>query len=519
MALGGGTWLTQNKVIPGSYINFVSVTRASVSLSDRGYAALPLILNWGPDGEIFTVEQEDFQEDSLKIFGYSYDADELKGLRDLFKNAKTLYAYRLNSGIKASNVFAKAKYTGSRGNDITIVINTNVDDTSKLDVMTYIDTTLVDTQTVSEAKELVDNDYVDFIKDAELIVTAGSKLTGGTSGGVKASNDYAVAVTPGTAGNNFKISITANADDTSKFDVKTLEGENVRDTQTVTEAKELVANKYVGFITTATLEVGEYPLTGGNDNLVITGNDYQTFLDKIESYNFNTLGCLSTNDVIKSLFVSFTQRMRDDMGVKFQTVLYNCEADYEGVINIKNNVTDEGTDGSELVYWTTGASAGCAVNRSNTNKTYNGEYTVNVDFKQSMLKQFVKEGYFVFHKVGDEVRVLTDINSFVSITKYKNEDFQANQVIRVLDQIGNDIAILFNSQYIGKIQNNQAGRIAFWNDIVAYNKELERIEALTDVVADDVKVEKGQDKKSVMVVNKVTPVCAMEKLYMTVVVS
>ena len=35
MALGGGTFLTQNKVIPGSYINFISAARASATLSDR----------------------------------------------------------------------------------------------------------------------------------------------------------------------------------------------------------------------------------------------------------------------------------------------------------------------------------------------------------------------------------------------------------------------------------------------------------------------------------------------------
>ena len=28
MALGGGTWLVQNKVLPGTYINFVSAKRA-----------------------------------------------------------------------------------------------------------------------------------------------------------------------------------------------------------------------------------------------------------------------------------------------------------------------------------------------------------------------------------------------------------------------------------------------------------------------------------------------------------
>ena len=55
MALGGGTWLTQNKKLPGTYINFVSKVRASVNMADRGYAAMPLDLDWGIEGEVFTV--------------------------------------------------------------------------------------------------------------------------------------------------------------------------------------------------------------------------------------------------------------------------------------------------------------------------------------------------------------------------------------------------------------------------------------------------------------------------------
>ena len=60
MALGGGTFLVQNKRLPGAYINTVSVAAAAATLSDRGYAALPLEMGWGPQGEIFTVEQGDF---------------------------------------------------------------------------------------------------------------------------------------------------------------------------------------------------------------------------------------------------------------------------------------------------------------------------------------------------------------------------------------------------------------------------------------------------------------------------
>ena len=88
MALGGGTFVTQNKELPGAYINFVSAASASATLSERGIATMPLELDWGIDGEVFEVTNGDFQKNSLKIFGYDYTHDKLKGLRDLFLNSK-----------------------------------------------------------------------------------------------------------------------------------------------------------------------------------------------------------------------------------------------------------------------------------------------------------------------------------------------------------------------------------------------------------------------------------------------
>ena len=56
MALGGGTWLTKSKVLPGSYINFVSAVKASAALSDRGTVTMPVELSWGPEDQVFTLE-------------------------------------------------------------------------------------------------------------------------------------------------------------------------------------------------------------------------------------------------------------------------------------------------------------------------------------------------------------------------------------------------------------------------------------------------------------------------------
>ena len=88
MALGGGSFTTQNKILPGAYINFVSAASASAALSERGIATMPLELDWGKEGEVFEVTSGDFQKNSTKIFGYSYDHEKMRGLVDLFLGAR-----------------------------------------------------------------------------------------------------------------------------------------------------------------------------------------------------------------------------------------------------------------------------------------------------------------------------------------------------------------------------------------------------------------------------------------------
>ncbi|HHI5792493.1 TPA: phage tail sheath family protein [Clostridioides difficile] len=436
MALGGGTFVTQNKVLPGAYINFISAKRATSSLSDRGIVAMPLELDWGIDEEVFQVTSDDFEKYSTKFFGYDYTHEKLKGLRDLFKNIRLGYFYKLNKGVKASCTIATAKFSGARGNDLKVIVTTNIDDNTKFDVVTLLDNKKVGTQIAKVITDLQDNDYITWKKDATLEASAGLVFTGGANG----------------------------------------------------EA--------------------------------VTGAEYQAFLDKIESYSFNALGCLATTTEIKSLFVEFTKRMRDKVGAKFQTVLYKkSDADYEGVVSIENKIKDKDLVESSLIYWVTGAIAGCDINKSNTNKTYDGEFDVDVNYTQIQLEEALKTGKFIFHKVGDEVHVLEDINTFVSFADEKNDDFSSNQSVRVLDQIANDIATLFNTRYLGKVPNDAAGRISFWNDVVKHHKELENIRAIEDFKTEDVLVELGNDKKTVIVSDAVKVINAMSKLYMTVSVS
>ena len=102
------------------------------------------------------------------------------------------------------------------------------------------------------------------------------------------------------------------------------------DEQTVATAADLVANDYVKFKAGATLAAtAATPLADG-ENGKVDGTAYQTYLDKIESYTYNTMGVVVTDDTTKGLFASFVKRLRDEMGIKFQLVLYNKAADYYG---------------------------------------------------------------------------------------------------------------------------------------------------------------------------------------------
>ena len=428
--------MAQNKELPGAYMNFVSKSAASAALSERGIATMALELDWGRDGEIFEVTNGDFQKNSLEIFGYGYASDKLKGLRDLFLNTRTLYAYRLNGkGKKAANDLAEAAYCGIRGNDLKITVQVNADDESLFDVRTILGTDVVDEQTVADAGGLTDNKFLKWKSGITLAAAAALPLTGGENG-------------------------------------------------------------------------------------TVSGADHQTYLDQAESYTFNTMGATVTEEATKALYAAYNRRLRDEMGVKFQLVLYDyAKADFMGVISVNNKVLDERESAASLVYWVTGASAGCAVNRSNQNRRYDGSFMVDTPYTQSQLKEAIKAGKFTFHLVGTDVRVLEDVNTMVTVSDTMGDIFKDNQTVRVSDQIGNDIAVLFNTKYLGIVPNDDAGRISLWSDIVKHHEQLQKSRAIEGFSDADVTVAPGETKKSVVVTDSVTVVNAMGKLYMTVTVA
>lgn len=480
MALGGGTYTIQDKVLPGSYINFVSLANAPGALGERGTAAVPMTLSWGPLGEVFAVTRKQFSTVAQKLFGYSAKSDELRPVRELFLGANKVLFYRLGTGgTAASNTFATAKYPGARGNAIKIVIESA--GTNIFNVSTYLGAELMDRQ----------------------------KGVAGSASEYDSTATYAVGVCCLHDGGVYRCSTA----------ISTAEAWTSGHWTLVENAAVLKDNAFVTWKKAALSVNAGLAMTSGADPTLDTTNytDYDTCFEKLQPYHFQAIGVATTVAAVKAKVAAFTQQMREDYGVKFQAVLFRYEsADYEGVISVETGLASAASDPS-LVYWVTGAEAGCGLGASLTNALYPGEYAPDLDVTQQELVSARQSGKLIFHRVGDDARVLADINTLTTFTEAKGEGFSQNSTMRTLDQIGNDIAALFNTRYIGT-PNDNAGRIALWSDIVKHHQALATARAIEDFEPEDVTVEPGEDRYSVTVTDYVLPTGVLEKLYMTVIV-
>lgn len=186
--MAGGIFTVQNKVRPGFYYKFKGAPRAKNFFGIVGVAALPLELDWGAAGQFISIDSDSTTQEYEISFG-SPKADILS-VRECMKRAQTLLAYRVNGNGEAAKldmtpqpVTATAKYTGIRGNDIAVQITEDVDSPGTYIMTTYVDSMTQDEQSgITDASDLVSNDWVVFSGTGAITGAAGGNLTGGANG-------------------------------------------------------------------------------------------------------------------------------------------------------------------------------------------------------------------------------------------------------------------------------------------------------------------------------------------------
>lgn len=196
--MAGGTWTSQNKIRPGVYIRFSSTRGLGLTVSDRGTVAIAESLSWGP---VETVQEIEAGANMTPYTGYDITNANNRFLNEIFKGTNRTAApnkvllYRLGaSGQTAATatvapLTATAKYPGTRGNDISIVITELTTPADTYTVSTVVDGEIVDQQTAETVEELVPNDWVTWSGTGALAASVGTPLTNGANG-TPASSDY-----------------------------------------------------------------------------------------------------------------------------------------------------------------------------------------------------------------------------------------------------------------------------------------------------------------------------------------
>ena len=94
MAFGGGVFVTQNKTMPGTYINCVNASRATANLGERGVVAIAHVLNKNAKS-VIEITREEFLKDSNEKLGFAYTSDSAKVFREIFRHATKCVIYDL----------------------------------------------------------------------------------------------------------------------------------------------------------------------------------------------------------------------------------------------------------------------------------------------------------------------------------------------------------------------------------------------------------------------------------------
>lgn len=255
-------------------------------------------------------------------------------------------------------------------------------------------------------------------------------------------------------------------------------------------------------------------------------DDVNEALAALKTVQLNTL-CYPYDDTTpatveanKAAIATWIAAMRDDEGVKCQAVLANYDADSEGIINVVQGIMlSDGTSltAAQVTAWVAGATAGASITTSNTGMKYVGAVDVVNRMTKSEMESAVGDGEFIF-KVdsAQNVTVVYDINSLTSVTAEKGKMFTKNRVIRTIDNIANDITSIFESNYVGKVNNNEDGRALLKGALADYFTTLENMEAIQNFETNDVEVTAGNDSDAVLVTANIQPVDSVEKIYITV---
>ena len=485
--MAGGTWRIQNKRRPGVYIN-VRGDGKPVLTTPLGRLLMfqNKPLGWGKKGIIELTATSDF----TALTGHKNTDKVLAPVYEALKDAETVLLLNdFDGGAKSTSTkegvyTINAKYEGEQGNNISVSFAPSpLGDSAKTQDITV--TTLFGTKQVDQVKITLPLANKEAITAAEL--TDEKQL--------EVHNDY-VDITFGT----------------NPADV----------------TKELKGNGeyplYTAIFNGLTQAAANVSLAGGSNGTNKVVDDMNDYLEN-EFYAVATTAGWDESSNIHKLLVEEIKLLRENVGIKVRGVVPNATGvvyNYEGVSTVLNGyVLNDGTVITPNIAAArfAGMSASATPDQALTYTQLDDAAEAKPKLNNDKTIEALNAGQIVFTtRAGSRVVIEQDINSLTKFTSIKPKDFSKNRIIRTLDEICTNTTQTFETSFLGKVSNNEAGRNVFKANRIGYLTGLQNQNMIRDFENSDLTLSQGDEKDAVLMELYVTPVDAMEKLYVNLIV-
>lgn len=562
--MAGGSFSSMNKVIPGIYYKISKQAVQQPLLTASGVLLWIGERTWGDSVE--RISLDDYSKDvCYRKTGLSNTSKRM----ELFaQSCQELIAYDPREGrAKASATAYSGKVTitaakpGSLGNSISVVIIDYSADVAE--VRTSVDGVVQHRQRVKKLGELVSNDWVVFgVEAANADVSAHSdfgtvNLTGGSDGtaaggavgaGTKATGTLwgwgAITATPdGAAGNNVAIKeapgsssdtvFSGTLDVTASSPVWEEIFRMPKGVQTWGEVSEENKNKVRSnkFFTldadpsnsTKPFEdselgsLADVRLSGGADAGAAGG---AIDLSPVEDEYFNVVVTDDQSPEMRQQISAWIADRCDKRGRYARCLFVDKNALPDSApdnMYLSLCVNTVNGDESLTAYALACVEAGASWNESTTMSTFGLDGALDEALSDDDLETAIESGIMaIMKRIDGALCICKDIN-----TRAKNSSIPAqlgkNRAVRLVETLRNTLRSLWETQYAGKVHNDETGRLLWKSKVCEVLNEFVAGHGIEQYESDDIIVAAGEKSDEVIMTIPLQFIDSAELVYVNLI--
>lgn len=554
--MAGGSFSSMNKVIPGIYYKISKQAVQQPLLTASGVLLWIGERTWGDAVE--RISLDDYSKDvCYRKTGLSNTSKRM----ELFaQSCQELIAYDPREGrAKASATAFGGKVTltaakpGSLGNSISVVIIDYSADVAE--VRTSVDGVVQHRQRVKKLGELVSNDWVVFgVESSNADVSAHSdfgtvNLTGGSDGtaaggaggaGTKATGTLwgwgAITATPdGAAGNNVAIKVfeassnfftmqgTLNAD--ASEPVWETIGSLTESGLTWSNIDAYRSNKFFTLdadpsSSSVLCKPSNLPLTtrltGGADGAGGGAID----LSPVEDEYFNVVVTDDQSAEMRQQISAWIADRCDKRGRYARCLFVDKNALPDSAPdNMYLSLCVNTVDGDETLtaFALACVEAGASWNESTTMSTFGLDGALDEALSDEDLETAIESGIMaIMKRIDGALCICKDIN-----TRAKNSSIPAqlgkNRAVRLVETLRNTLRSLWETQYAGKVHNDETGRLLWKSKVCEVLNEFVAGHGIEQYESDDIIVAAGEKSDEVIMTIPLQFIDSAELVYVNLI--